>query len=145
MVDSRALEESAPAVGRAAPDFDAADLEGASLSLREYRGRVVLLHFWVSGDARGLPELRRVHALLHESGFDVIGISVDQRLEDLQGFLAKEPAVPWRPDAWKGALPRLYQVTSFPRSILVGKDGAIRALRVDPSSMQGEVERALAE
>lgn len=53
-VQSRKRETAAPAVaalpqvGQAAPDLDGEDTTGRRLHLTDYRGQVVLLHFWAS-------------------------------------------------------------------------------------------------
>ena len=38
--------ESSPLIGQTAPDIDGADVDGRRLRLSDYRGQVVVLHFW---------------------------------------------------------------------------------------------------
>jgi len=39
---------AAVGVGQAAPDIDGEDMEGQRLHLAEYKGKVVVLHFWAN-------------------------------------------------------------------------------------------------
>ena len=38
-----------PRVGRPAPEIEGVDADGRTFRLSDYRGRVVLLHFWRAG------------------------------------------------------------------------------------------------
>jgi cytochrome oxidase Cu insertion factor (SCO1/SenC/PrrC family) len=40
---------AAPRVGRPAPEIEGVDADGRAFRLSDYRGRVVLLHFWREG------------------------------------------------------------------------------------------------
>jgi cytochrome c biogenesis protein CcmG, thiol:disulfide interchange protein DsbE len=65
---------------RLAPDFTRMDLSGNSLSLRPYRGKVVLLNFWATWCAPCLMEIPTFEAWQNTygaAGLQIVGISMD--------------------------------------------------------------------
>ncbi len=63
-----------------APDFTLRDLNGDSVSLKEYRGQIVLLDFWATWCAPcrvSIPELVELQKKYGDQGVVVIGISMD--------------------------------------------------------------------
>jgi peroxiredoxin len=65
---------------RVAPDFTRTDLKGKALSLRSYRGKLVLLNFWATWCVPCLAEIPRFSAwqtAYGAAGLQVVGISMD--------------------------------------------------------------------
>jgi len=65
---------------RAAPDFTRTDLEGKSLSLRSYRGKLLLLNFWATWCGPCLAEIPLFAAWQNTygaAGLQIVGISMD--------------------------------------------------------------------
>ena len=70
----------AQAGGAAAPAFTLRDINGASVSLSDYKGRVVLLNFWATwcGPCKQeMPHLNKMESDFGEQGFNVISVSID--------------------------------------------------------------------
>ncbi len=67
-----------------APDFDLLNLQGNIVSLKDYRGKVVLLNFFATycpPCRMEIPDFIRLQDKYASKGFVVIGISVDQNGE----------------------------------------------------------------
>jgi len=65
---------------RTAPDFTLRDLNGDSVSLKKYRGKIVLLDFWATWCAPcrlSIPELVELQKKYRDQGVVVLGISMD--------------------------------------------------------------------
>jgi thioredoxin-dependent peroxiredoxin len=68
-------------VGEKAPDFTAADQNGKSVSLSDFKGKTVILYFYPKDDTPGCTaqacNLRDNYEMLTSKGYEVIGVSVD--------------------------------------------------------------------
>jgi cytochrome c biogenesis protein CcmG/thiol:disulfide interchange protein DsbE len=65
---------------QAAPDFTLRDLNGDNVSLKKYRGKIVLLDFWATWCPPcrlSIPELVELQKKYKDQGVIVLGISMD--------------------------------------------------------------------
>lgn len=65
---------------QAAPDFTLRDLNGDNVSLKKYRGKIVLLDFWATWCPPcrlSIPELVELQKKYKDQGVVVLGISMD--------------------------------------------------------------------
>lgn len=66
--------------GRPAPEFTLAQRDGSSVSLSDFRGKVVVLDFWASWCRpcrASFPWVREFYEEYREKGVEVIGVSID--------------------------------------------------------------------
>ncbi|HUR28694.1 MAG TPA: redoxin domain-containing protein [Planctomycetota bacterium] len=142
---------AAPRVGELAPDFTARSLDGETLALSAFRGKVVLLDFWATwcGMCRAeFPRLQAVHAELGASQrFEIIGVSVDEDAALVKRFVASR-ALRWPQTALgagaKNPIAALYNVHSTPSTVLIGADGRVVAINLTGEPLRARIEALLA-
>lgn len=83
---------SRPQVGEVAPDFTAKDQNGKDISLKDYRGKKVILYFYPKDLTPGCTtescDFRDNYSSLTSQGFEVIGVSADSE-KSHQKFIDK--------------------------------------------------------
>ena len=112
-------------LGKTAPAFTLHD--GAqTISLSQYRGRVVLLNFWASWCAPcidELPSLIALHRRLPELA--ILGVSIDSDSQAYRNFLASYRVdFPTIRDPSQGTMHR-YGTVQIPESYLIDRSGHI--------------------
>jgi len=81
-------------IGKPAPDFTSETLDGHSLQLSAYRGKVVLLNFWASWCTPCRAEMPTFSAWQRElgpQGLQIIGVSMDDDAASAKKFLTQRP------------------------------------------------------
>jgi peroxiredoxin/outer membrane lipoprotein-sorting protein len=85
-----AWEEDLLKPGANAPDFELKSIDGNTIKLSNFKGKVVLLYFWSAGcSADELLILERIYKRFRDKGFVVIGIDNDDDYEIARSFLMK--------------------------------------------------------
>jgi len=81
-------------VGDVAPEFTRADIAGKQVRLSGYRGKLVLLNFWATWCPpcrEELPLFSRWQKDLQARGLQVIGVSMDDQVDEVKKFLGQYP------------------------------------------------------
>jgi peroxiredoxin len=79
---------SAP-TGSAKLDFTLKDMNGATVRLADYKGKVLLINFWATWCGPCRTEIPELVTLVDEhkaKGFEVVGVSIDDSPEQLRAF-----------------------------------------------------------
>ena len=121
----------APQVGFLAPSFTLTDLEGQTVSLSDFQGRVVILNFWASWcpPCRAeMPAIQQVYQNYQNQG--LIVLAVDASVQDvpaqMQSFLETfTHTYPILLDE-NGLVDHLYAIDSLPTTFFIGRDGTIK-------------------
>lgn len=116
--------------GRQAPSFTLAGLDGRKQSLADYKGKLVLLHFWATWCRpclEELPSLYRMQRAITDDRFALLTVSVDDNSKIVSDFFKrhKVPALPVLMDTTK-KVPTAYGTEKFPESYLIDSTGKVR-------------------
>ncbi|HVU08658.1 MAG TPA: TlpA disulfide reductase family protein [Verrucomicrobiae bacterium] len=118
-------------VGAKFPDFNEVDLDGKSLSIANYKGKVVMIDFWATWcpPCRGeIPNVVATYEKYHNKGFEIIGVSLDQDKAKLLNY-TKDQKMTWQQffdgQGWSNKLAVKYGVESIPATFLLDGNGAI--------------------
>lgn len=124
-----ALAGFVPTPGRPpAPDISFSDAAGNSLSLADFRGRVVLLNLWATWCipcVEEMPALDRLAASQPVEDFAVVAVSMDRGgMNVVEPFLAQHGITTIKPllDPGGRAIAAI-GARGLPTSILIGRDG----------------------
>ena len=122
---------SAAAAKGPAPNFTLKSLSGKNLKLSEMTGNVVLINFWASwcGPCREeMPLLNALHKKYEPLGFTVIGVNVEEDVNNARGFLKDFPVdFPVLLDN-QNKVSKQYNVVAMPTTVVVDRDGNMRYL-----------------
>ncbi|HKA20260.1 MAG TPA: TlpA disulfide reductase family protein [Blastocatellia bacterium] len=84
-IDSKVVLPGAPTSGGSAsamPDFDVRTVDGRSIKLSDYRGKVLVMDFWATWCPpcrQETPQLARLARENRDRGLEVIGMHIDDR------------------------------------------------------------------
>lgn len=115
-------------VGKQAPDFTLATLDGGRVKLGDLRGKVVVLDFWASWCGpcvSAFPSVVKWHNELGPKGLAIVGVT-DDELDAVKAAVAQHGLVypialdPER-EAWRD-----YLVQALPTTIVIDKAGIVR-------------------
>lgn len=128
-------------------DFTIKDMDGASVRLSDYKGKVLLVNFWATwcGPCKAeLPGLIALHHEYKDKGLVVLGISGDDDAETLKAFASEwkinYPVLVGRDE--EELLDAYGPIFGYPISVIVGRDGAVCARHIGPATKE-EFEREI--
>lgn len=125
-------------------------LDGRDVDVSKLKGKVVLVDFWATwcGPCVGeVPNVKAAYARLHDKGFEIIGISFDQKKDSLEHFVT-ENQMAWPQyfdgEGWGNKFGKEFGINSIPTMWLVDKKGNLRDLN-GREGLEEKVTKLLAE
>jgi len=119
-------------IDRPAPEFTVQDSD-RSISLNQFRGKVVVLNFWASWCppcVDELPSLMQLQTAMQDKGVVVVGIDIQDRDEAARTFLAEfGHSFPNAPDP-AGRIAVDYGVYGVPETFFIDRNGRVRFKQV---------------
>ncbi|MBC8554285.1 MAG: redoxin domain-containing protein, partial [Candidatus Brocadiales bacterium] len=119
-------------LGMSAPDFHTEDFKGNPISLSQFEGKIVVMHFWATWNdhcLEKLPEIKELYRKFKGPDVQFIGISRDDNIDDLKGVVLQKN-IEWpqifEGMRYKGMMSKLYDVRNIPMTFVVDKRGKVQ-------------------
>ena len=113
-----------------APDFVIKDLQGTSLSLASYKGKVLVLNFWATWCPpcrKEIPDFIEVYRELKGKGLEILGVSVDGTTAEALLEWTKKTGINYPIALATPEILRDYEPGEYiPATIIVDRSGRIR-------------------
>lgn len=130
-----AAEDSGSLEGREAPAFELKNMQGQTVKLADYRGKVVFLNFWATWCEpckKELPSMVRLYEKMKGRPFEILAVSLDTSpppAKAVPDFISRtkiQMGFPILADASDKPISKtLYHTTGVPESFIIGPDGKV--------------------
>ena len=123
--------------GSPVPEFSFVSFDDPTVTITnvDFEGQVYLLDFWGTWCApciEEMPYLEEAYASFNESGFEILSIAFLDTRKEIEQFREDNYPMPWLHTrmTWDdySSIADLFEVTRFPKPILVDEDGIILAI-----------------
>jgi len=126
-------------VSGTAIDFKADDIEGNTVELSKFKGKIVILDFWATWCPpciKEIPNLKKIYSEFKGDEFEIISIALERKPKEHAVKFVEENEMDWIHiiDKDKGReIATDYKIQFIPTMYVIGKDGKIAA-----SGLRGE-------
>jgi len=133
----------------AAPDFTLTDLSGGTVSLSQFKGKVVLLDFWAvecAGCKVEIPWYVAFDKTYRDKGLAVIGIDMYGESPDVVKAFMKKENMNYPVAIGNDALGERFHVEEMPLTLLIDRSGRIalsHAGIVDKTQFEKDIQELL--
>ncbi len=111
-----------------APNFTLKDLSGKTRSLKDYRGKIVLLNFtttWCPYCKTDIPKLKKLYTSMKGKDFELISIYVAESPKKVASFVEKYSLPYTILVDTEASVARTYGIQGVPTKIVVARSGII--------------------
>ncbi|MEE8637544.1 MAG: peroxiredoxin family protein [Candidatus Margulisiibacteriota bacterium] len=127
-----ASAKSALKVGSPSPSFDLPNLEGKTVSLKDYLGKkVIVLSFFASWSKSCQQEILFLQDLSKNKGLKILGVSFDRKLKNLKSFINENKIGFEILHDKKLKTLKDFRILIIPTLFVIDKEGIIKSIYVD--------------
>jgi len=142
-------------IGNKAPNFEAPNTEGKTVSLDELKGKVTIIDFWAAWCApcrRENPNVVRIYERFHDDGLEIIGVSLDgtpRQKNPKQAWLdaIEKDNLTWHQvsslNYFNDPVAKLYNITAIPATYILDENGIIVAKNLRGAALENKVKELL--
>lgn len=134
-----------------APEFALKDSSGKTVSLKDYRGKVVLLDFWATwchGCKTEIPWFSDIARKYDGKSLAVVGVSLDEDGWKVVGPFLKTAQIPYTIVLGDDAMAKTYGIGNMPDTFLIDREGRVAATYagvVDKDNVEANLRSMLSE
>lgn len=139
-------------LGSKAPNFTAVTLDSIprEKSLADYRGQVVMINVWATWCLPcrvEMPSIEALHQAYGPKGLKILAVSIDDPGRDstIRTFVKQYGLTFEVLHDPKGTISDLYDITGYPETFIIGRDGVIRKKLMAATNWNSPESRALVE
>ena len=129
--------------------FSGRSIDGRTVNLASYKGKVVLLHYWATWCEpckQDLTVLKNMHAKYGKNGFTLVGVSLDSERSAVDDYV-RSSRLPWAQLYEEGGLDsRLANelgILTLPAMILFDKQGRVVSRNIHTGELDAELGKLL--
>src|SRR3982751_5806555 len=118
-----------------APAFQLTGRGGKTIDLAQFKGQVVMINFWATWCdpcRKEMPLLEDIYKKYKPMGFTLIGVNVEPKTGDPEGWLSKLPKPVTFPVAFDvdSKVSKLYKVKGMPTTVFIDRKGNVREVHI---------------
>ena len=118
-----------------APAFQLTGRNGKTIDLAQFKGQVVMINFWATWCdpcRKEMPLLEDIYKKYKPMGFTLIGVNVEPKTGDPEGWLSKLPKPVTFPVAFDvdSKVSKLYKVAGMPTTVFIDRKGNVREVHI---------------
>jgi cytochrome c biogenesis protein CcmG, thiol:disulfide interchange protein DsbE len=139
-------------LGTKAPDFTAFTLDSVPKEKRlaDYRGQVLMINVWATWCLPcrvEMPSIEALHKACGPKGLKIVAVSIDDPGTDagIRAFVKQYGLTFDVLHDPKGAITDLYDITGYPETFIIGRDGLIRKKLMSATDWNSPDARALVD
>lgn len=129
-----------------APDFELTSLDGKTIQLSDYRGKVVVVNMWATWCkpcASEMPAMQRVYEKYHADGLEILALNQAEPIALIQPFVEDyQLTFPVLLDS-NETVARSYKTVAYPTTYFIGKEGHIVEVVFGQTMTETEFEQKI--